>query len=81
MGTRSEDVGEQALMRGLDTAGPIVRLGERAQRAGMVRRAMSHMNAAISRAIAAVTTVGFLPRWISLRYRAVRRDCAFHAMS
>ena len=27
MGARSEDVGEQALMRGLDTAGPIMRLG------------------------------------------------------
>lgn len=26
-GARSEDVGEQALMRGLDTAGPNVRLG------------------------------------------------------
>ena len=26
VGTRSEDVGEQALMRGLDTAGPILRL-------------------------------------------------------
>ena len=47
----------------------------------MVRRAMSHMKAAISLAIAVVTTVDFLPRWLSLRYRAVSLDCAFQAMS
>ena len=41
----------------------------------------AHMNAAISRAMAVVTTVDFLPRWLSLRYRAVKRDCAFQAMS
>ncbi len=41
----------------------------------MVRRAMSHMKAAISLAMAVVTTVDFLPCWLSLRYRAVRRVC------
>jgi hypothetical protein len=41
---------------------PLGAYGAPAQRAGMVRRAISHMNAAISRAMAVVTTVDFFPR-------------------
>lgn len=58
----------------VDLAPAIGRIWGPAQRAGMVRRAMSHMNAAIYRAMAVFTTVDFFPRWLSLRYRVVRRD-------
>ena len=47
---------------------------------GIVRRAISHINAESSRAMAVVFTVLFLPRGLSRRYRAVSRDCAFQAM-
>lgn len=101
VGMRCEDVGEQALMRGLATALPQVRLGaipvlHRASTrvghkarvgcslvaispppihagclpsyaAGIVRRAISHINADNSRAMAVVITVFRLPRWFSLR--------------
>ncbi len=37
------------------------------QLVGIVRRAISHMNAAISLAIAVVMTVDLFPRWLSFR--------------
>ena len=102
VGMRCEDVGEQALMRGLATALPQVRLGaipvlHRASTrvghkarvgyspaaispppihtgclssytAGMVRRAISHMNADNSRAMAVVITV-FRKRCVTVTYQ------------
>ena len=44
------------------TSRPPLGACEQTQLAGMVRRAMSHMKATISRAMAVVTTVDFLTR-------------------
>ena len=49
--------------------------------AGCTSRATAHMNPASSRAIAVQATVSFLPRAANARNRAVRRDCAFRALS
>lgn len=109
-----KDVGDQALMRGLDTAVPNMRLGltlsysgrrpmaghkafagyspaadlpppvregDVISQAGWATRPTDHMNPASSRATAVHTTVVRFPVALSLRYRAVRRDCAFHAIS
>ena len=109
-----KDVGDQALMRGLDTALPIERLGlslsyygrrpmaghkasvghspavvlsppvREGEMSGQIvcaTRPTDHMKPASSRAMAVQTTVVRLPVAVSLRYRAVRRDCAFQAIS
>lgn len=109
-----KDVGDQALMRGLDTALPIERLGlsrsyygrrpmaghkasvgrspavilpppvrewDVVHQIGCATRPTDHMKPASSRAIAVQTTVVRLPVAASRRYRAVRRDCAFQAIS
>jgi len=109
-----KDVGDQALMRGLDTALPIERWGcpglttgvgrmaghkasvgrspavilpppvrawDVVDQTGCATRPTDHMKPASSRAIAVQTTVVRLPVAASRRYRAVRRDCAFQAIS
>src|SRR5689334_24309476 len=48
--------------------------------AGWTWRAIAQANAAISRAIAAVTRFAFLPAATRRRYRAHSRSCAFHAI-
>jgi hypothetical protein len=55
--------------------------GRRADQAGWLSRATDPLNPTRSRAIAVQTTVSFLPRADSARYRAVRRLGAVQAIS
>src|SRR5689334_15723382 len=48
---------------------------------GSTCRPMAHRNAAISRAIAALTMGAFLPAAVMRRWRAQSRVCAFQAIS
>jgi hypothetical protein len=48
---------------------------------GCTSRPIDHMKPTSSRAMAVQTIVAFFPRAISARYLAVRRVCAFHAIS
>lgn len=60
---------------------PPVREGGVTSQAGWATRPTDHMNPASSRATAVQTTVVRFPVALSLRYRAVRRDWAFRAIS
>lgn len=60
---------------------PPVREGDGIVQAGGATRPTDHMNPASSRATVVHNTVVRFPVALSLRYRAVRRDGAFQAIS
>jgi hypothetical protein len=73
---RLEHVGTRARTTAVQLLRPL-----RGDRRAATSCAIAHMKPTSSRAIGVQTTVVFLPRRLSARCRAVKRDCAFHAIS